>query len=162
MSTIQRARLLETLINRRDMDESEPLVSVSLILRGDRLDPAQVTSMLGIAGSKMQRKGEKWRTSTNHEVTAKIGLWILNAKMESMVLHDQVSWLRQQLGSATCLPLLIPGVEMAEIDVFIALGSNDHGGGDYESQLTPEDLAWISGLGVPICFALTYISGSKE
>ena len=140
------------------MDESEPLVDVSLILRGERLDPAQVTSLLGVAGSKMRRKGEKWRTSTNHEVTAKIGLWTLDAKRESMVLHDQVSWLRQQLGSATCSPLRIPGVEMAEIDVFIALGSNDHGGGDYESELTPEDLAWISSLGVPVSFTLTYVS----
>jgi hypothetical protein len=139
------------------MDESKPLLDVSLILRGELLDPAQVTSMLGIAGSKMRKKGEKWRTSTNHEVTAKIGFWAVDAKRESMALHDQISSLRQHLASATCSPLRIPGVDLAEISVFIALGSNDHGGGDYECQLTPEDLGWISSLGVTVSFTLTYV-----
>ena len=74
-----------------------------------------------------------------------------------MSVRDQLSWLRQKLNSATCQPSRIPGVEYADISVFIALGSNDHGGGDHEFQLTLEDLAWISSLGVTISFALTYV-----
>jgi hypothetical protein len=54
-------------------------------------------------------------------------------------------------------PLLIPGVQYADISVFIALGSNDHGGGDHEFQLTLEDLAWIGSLGTTISFVLTYV-----
>lgn len=139
------------------MDKTEPLIDVSLILHGDTLDPAKVTLMLGTQGSKTRSKGEKWRTSTNHEVTAKTGLWALDASRESMSVRDQLSWLRQKLNSATCQPSRIPGVEYADISVFIALGSNDHGGGDHEFQLTLEDLAWISSLGVTISFALTYV-----
>ena len=139
------------------MDQTEPLIDVSLLLHGESLDPEKVTLMLGTEGSKTRSKGEKWRTSTDHEVTAKTGLWTLDANRGSMSVHDQLSWLRQKLSSATCPPSRIPGVQNAEISVFIALGSNDHGGGDHEFQLTLEDLAWISSLGATISFALTYV-----
>lgn len=139
------------------MSEPDPLVDVSLILYGESLDPTQVTLMLGTEGSTMRRKGEKWRISTDHEGTAKTGLWTLDANRESMSVHDQLSWLRQRLGSATCPPSRIPGVQNAEISVFIALGSNDRGGGDHEFQLTLEDLSWISNLGATISFSLTYV-----
>jgi hypothetical protein len=138
------------------MDQTKPLVDVSLFLHRDSLNPAQVTLMLGTEGSKTRSKGEKWRTSTGHEVTAKTGLWQLSASRESMSVRDQLSWLRQKLSSATCPPSRIPGVQYADIDVFIALGSNDHGGGDHEFQLTLEDLAWISSLGTRISFTLTF------
>jgi hypothetical protein len=139
------------------MDQTKPLVDVSLFLHGDSLNPAQVTLMLGTEGSKTRSKGEKWRTSTDHEVTAQTGLWSLSASRESMSVRDQLSWLRQKLSSATCTPSRIPGVQYADIDVFIALGSNDQGGGDHEFQLTLEDLAWISSLGTTISFTLTYV-----
>src|SRR5256885_1398947 len=139
------------------MNDSDPLVDVRLFLCGDLLDPVQVTSMLGTTGSKMRVKGEKWRTSTNHEITAKTGLWSLEAKAESPSLSDQISWPKQKLSSAACSPLKIPGVQEAEVSVYISLGPNDRGGGDYTSLLAVEDLVWLSGLGVPVSFALTYI-----
>jgi hypothetical protein len=144
------------------MGESESLVDVTLFLRGDLLDPAQATSMLGIAGSKMHSKGEKWRTSTNHEVTAKTGLWSLHVQEESRSLSDQIAWLRRNLRLATCPLLQIPGVQEAELSVFIALGSNDRGGGDYESQLTPDDLMWLGTLGVPVTFELTFVKDESR
>ena len=144
------------------MDKLEPLVDVSLILRGECLDPEQVTSMLGTAGSKMRKKGDKWRTSTNHEVTAKIGLWALDASRDSISVSDQLSWLRQKLSSATCSPSCVSGVQDAEIYVFIALGENDSDG-DYSFYLTPDDLAWITSLGTKISFDVACVpdGGSK-
>lgn len=139
------------------MYQTEPLIDVSLILHGESLDPAKVTLMLGTQGSTTRSKGEKWRTSTNHEVIAKTGLWALDASRELMSVRDQLSWLKQKLSSAICPPSRIPGVQYANLSVFIALGSNDHGGGDHEFQLTLEDLAWISSLGATISFALTYV-----
>jgi hypothetical protein len=139
-----------------DMDKSEPLVDVRLYLRGDLLDPAQVSYLLGAEGSKMRVKGEQWRTSTNHEVTSKIGLWVLDAKADSHSLSDQIAFLREKLGLAKCSPLQIPGVQEAEICVFVALGSDDEGDGDYESELTSEDLSWLSGLGASVSFKLSF------
>ena len=139
------------------MDKSPALVDVVLYLRGHSLDPSQVTLMLGTEGSKTRVKGEKWQTSTNTEVVAKIGLWTLDAKADSQSPSDQISWLRDKLSSATCPACSIPGVQEVELSVFIALGSNDRGGGDYEFRLSPEDLTWISGIGATVSFALTYI-----
>jgi hypothetical protein len=138
------------------MDQTESLIDVSLFLHGDSLDPAQVTLMLGTVGSKTRSKGENWRTSMGDEVTAKTGFWELSASGQSMSVRGQLSWLRQKLRSATCPPLSIPGIQHADIDVFIALCSNDHGGGDHQFQLTAEDLAWISSLGTTISFTLTF------
>jgi hypothetical protein len=135
------------------MDKSKPLVDVVLYLRGNFLDPEQVTFVLG---TKTRVKGEKWRTSTNKEVTAKIGLWALDSRAESLSLSDKISWFRAKLSSATCSPLSIPGVEQAEISIFIALGSDDDGDGEYESDLNLEDLQWLSGFGVPVSLKLTY------
>lgn len=144
------------------MDKSPALVDVVLYLRGHSLDPSQVTLMLGTEGSKTRVKGEKWQTSTNKEVVAKIGLWTLDAKADSQSLSDQISWLRDKLSSATCPPLSIPGVEQAEVSVFIELGSNDEGDGDFESELTSQDLQWLGSLGVSISFKLTHSATSDN
>lgn len=139
------------------MSEKNALVDSFLVLRGDQLDPEIVSSLLGVKGSKMRKKGEPWRTSNNHEITPKIGIWTLDANRGSMSLHDQMSSLKKQLESAKCSPLDIPGVDSGELCVFVALGSNDHGGGEYKCELSPDDLVWISGLGVPVSIELTYV-----
>lgn len=139
------------------LEASLPLVRVVLYLRGYSLDPAQVTLMLGINASKARVKGEKWCTSTNHEVVAKIGLWQLAARAESTSLSDQISWLRQKLGSAKCPPSDIPGVQEVELSIFVALGSDNDGAIDYESQFTAEDLAWLSSIGATVSFSFTYV-----
>lgn len=133
------------------------VVDSFLVLRGDHLNPDMVTSRLGVKGSKMRKKGEAWRTSNNHEITSKTGVWTLDANRQSTSLHDQISSLKQQLALAKCPPLEILGVDCGELCVFVALDSNDHGGGDYRCQLTPDDLAWMSGLGVPLSIELTYV-----
>ncbi|MES2534445.1 MAG: DUF4279 domain-containing protein [Pseudomonadota bacterium] len=138
------------------MNNSNSTVDVVLYLRGHSLDPTMVTSMLGTSGSKTRVKGEKWQTSTNQEVTAKIGLWTLDAKADSSSLSDQISWLKNKLSLAKCSPLNIQGVEQVEINVFIALGSDDEGDGDYSSQLTAEDLTWLSSFGASLSFKLTH------
>lgn len=139
------------------MSNAESLTAVTLYLRGDLLDPNQVTSMLGVEGSKMKKKGETWLTSTGKEVTPKTGLWSLKVKDRSLSLSEQISWLEQQLIAATHIPLEIPGVDEAEISVFIALGENDRGGGDYESELSAANLAWLSSLKIPVSLTLTYV-----
>jgi Domain of unknown function (DUF4279) len=139
------------------MDEKSALVDSFLVLRGDQLDPEMVTSLLGVKGSKTRKKGEPWLTSNNHEITPKIGVWTLDASRESMSLNDQISSLKKQLESAKSSPLDIPGVDSGELCVFVALGSNDHGGGEYKSELSPDNVAWISRLGVPVSIELTYV-----
>ncbi len=135
---------------------SQPLVDVALYLYGNSLDPVQVTSMLGAEPSKTRVKGEKWYTCTNKEVVPKIGVWELTAQSKSESLSDQIAWLRQRLNSAVCSPSDISGVEKVEVSIFVALGSNNEGALDYNSELTLEDLAWLNSIGAIVSFSITY------
>jgi hypothetical protein len=139
------------------LEGSPPLVDVALYLHGHSLDPAQVTSMLGVSPSKARVEGEKWHTCTNKEVVTKIGFWELTARAESTLLSDQILWLRQKLSCAKCYPSDIPGVQQVEISIFVALGSDEDGAVDYESQFTAEDLAWLSSIGATVSFSFTYV-----
>lgn len=142
---------------RQNVKNTEPVLDVGLYLRGIDLDPAVITSTLGIAPSKSRVTGEKWITSSKREVTAKVGLWFLDTTTDSPLLRDRLAWLIQQLDRFDGGLTSIPGVQDAEISVFIALAENDRGGGDYEFDLTAEDLASISRLGVPLKFSITYV-----
>jgi hypothetical protein len=136
---------------------SVPLVDVALYLRGDSLDPVQVTSILGVAASKMRLKGEKWHTSTNKEVTAKTGIWKLTSCAVSTSLADKIYWLRQQFVSAKQLPLDIPGVQEVELSIFVALDSDKDGGADYESEFLKDDTVWLGKIGATVSFSFCYV-----
>lgn len=140
------------------LEKSPPLVDVTLFLRGDLLDPAQVNSMLGIDGLKTRIRGEKWRTSTNFEVIAKTGLWTLTAQSKSEFLSDHISWFRQKLSSAQCSPSAVPGVCEVEMSIFVALGSNGRGGGDFESKLAVDDLVWLGNIGATLSLSFVYVA----
>lgn len=142
-------------------EELSPLVDVVLYLRGHSLDPAQVTAMLGVDGSKTRKRGDRWYTKTHKEVVAKIGLWKLEAQADSRSVSEKIGWLRQKLSSAKCSPVDIPGVQDVEVSVFVALGSNVEGAADYETMFTVEDLAWLSSIGATVSFLVTYVGKAK-
>lgn len=136
--------------------DKPPLIDVSLYLYGDYLDPKQVNSMLCIEPSKARVKGEKWYTCTNKEVVTKIGFWELTSKSKAASLSDQIDWIRQRLDTAICSPSNIPGVEKVEISIFLALGSNNEGALDFNSEFTLENLVWLSSIGATVSFSITY------
>lgn len=139
------------------MLNQEPLIDVRLILRGETLDPVHVTTLFGTGASDSRVKGATTHTSSGKDIIFKTGLWALNASSAGLSISDQLRWLKEQLASATVKPADIPGVQAVEISVFVALGSNDRGGGDFEFQLSPQELTWLSNLGVPISFAFAYV-----
>jgi hypothetical protein len=139
---------------------SKPLVDVALYLRGDGLDPVQVTSMLGVTASKARQKGEKWYTSTNKEVTAKTGIWKLVSCADSTSLADKIYWLRQQFATAKKFPLDILGVQEVELSVFVALDTDMDGGADYESEISKDDTMWLGEIGAIVSFSFCYVRDS--
>jgi hypothetical protein len=138
------------------VNEVNGLVDIVLYLRGHALNPAEVTLMLGIEGTTMRSKGMRWKTSTNKEVVANIGLWELASQANSLSLSDHISFLKKKLEHSICVPSQIPHVEQVEISVFIGLASDDEGDGDFVSELTNNDLQWLASLGGDVSFKLTY------
>lgn len=140
------------------MRSSDGVLDVGLYLRGDELDPDAVTALLGINASKARIKGETRHTPTGQQITAKTGVWYLDLNTESGALRDRLALLKRKLGSFGDKLTNIPGVQTAEISVFIALPRNGRGGGDYEFFLTSEDMASVSSLGIPLTFEITYVA----
>ena len=138
------------------MTNTDGIIDVAFYVYGESLNPMEITKTLGIVPTLSRLKGEKWLTSTGSEVTAKTGVWALDADREAArSFSDQVRWLRERLGATVSL-FEVAGVQDVQLDAFIALAHNQRGGGDYASQLTPEDLAWLANIGARFNFTLTY------
>jgi hypothetical protein len=138
------------------MTDRVPMYQVALYLRGDVLDPDQVTSLLGVQPSKAHRKGEERRTPTNQKYLTKIGLWSLAAKSggELSELLDELS--RQLSGVEEPLKSLA-GVQDAYVDIFIAVDADNEGGGTWEAELSADSIRRLSALGLPMRFTATVV-----
>src|SRR5262249_8697726 len=57
---------------------------------GDRLDPASVTSILGVEPTLAYQKGETYKRSRGHEIKGRSGLWLLTTRrrFDSLRLQD--------------------------------------------------------------------------
>jgi hypothetical protein len=73
----------------------------ALRVTGDDLDPAEITTTLGCAPSKAQRKGETFTGATGKTRTAKFGMWLIEAEdREPEDLNGQVKVLLARLTSS--------------------------------------------------------------
>ena len=133
------------------------LITVALYLRGDDLDPELVSRTLGITPSRSQRRGEKQTTSTNKEITTRIGLWAILSESKSRALSDHVAELITRVGTKRDRLLGIPGVQEAYVDVFMAADADADGGGTCEFDLSAEQVAFVAGLGTPIKFTIAVV-----
>ena len=141
------------------MNQQNQKLEVALYLRGDDLDPAQVSQLLGLEPTKSQRKGEERLTSTNRKITAKVGLWALVAESKSNDLSVLIDELTSKIGDRAAAPLpSIPGVQEAFLDVFIAIDADrEDGGGTCEFQLSTEDLHSLKRVGVATRFTVAVV-----
>jgi hypothetical protein len=69
---------------------------------GDRLEPAEITRLLGVEPTVAYRKGEIYKQSRGHEIRGRTGLWRLTTRrqLESAELADHLAYL---------LEILFPG-----------------------------------------------------
>ncbi|WP_175445006.1 DUF4279 domain-containing protein [Janthinobacterium sp. MP5059B] len=132
-------------------------IDVSVYLRGDSLDPVTVSSLLGIEPSKSRRKGECWTTSSNREVTAKIGIWAIVADANSSGLQAVVDEVTTRFRDNRINLSEINGVEEAYVDVFVAIDAEADGGGTCNFQLSKENVSALNSLGLPVRFTVSVI-----
>ena len=141
------------------MNQQNQKLQVTLYLRGEDLEPEQVSQLLGLEPTKSQRKGEERFTSTNRKVTAKVGLWALEAESKSNDLSVLVNELASKIDdrAAVLLPS-IPGMQEMFLDVFIAIDADrEDGGGTCEFQLSAEDLHSLKRVGVATRFTVAVV-----
>lgn len=130
---------------------------VSLYVKGDLLDPNEVTLALGVVPSKAHRKGDTWLTKTKHKVVERTGLWSLTLIVDSddlsAVLLDLIV---QFAGTAEKLSKL-NGIEEMYLDIFISIDADEDGGGTCEFDLSAECQRALIRFDVPIRFTIAVV-----
>jgi hypothetical protein len=111
--------MIATRIKRISMTKEKPLISAAILLRGEKLDPALVSKMVGIQPSQSQKKGGFKPGST--KFIAKFGMWALKVKSETRPLLELIDELFKQIGDPPTPLNTIEGVEDARLDIFFAL-----------------------------------------
>lgn len=83
--------------------EARTLVTnAGLNFKGDRLEPNEITRLLGVAPTIAYRKGEIYQRTRGREIRGRTGLWRLTTRrqLESFDLIDHLAYLQE---------LLLPG-----------------------------------------------------
>lgn len=133
-----------------------PLIDVVLHVWGDRLDPASVSSCLGVEPSLFQRKGDKRTSSSHREITAQTGIWTLyTSKSEDLSTHIQE--LAHKIDDRARHVSAIAGVDGVYVDIYIAVSADNDGGGEHKFKLTQRDVDALQKIGLPVEFTLDVV-----
>src|SRR5262245_41589276 len=118
------------------------LIAVSLYLKGAKLDPDQITKTLGVMPSRGRREGQTELTSTNQQITAKIGVWRFSTddELDSPVLAEHIELLRSRFGSMWTNLSNLPNVEQAFVDIFMAVDAEKENTNTCYFTLTPKTI----------------------
>lgn len=138
------------------MSVQDKKIITSLYLRGHDLDPAVVSVKLGVSATCSQRRGETKLTSTNHEVTTKIGMWGLTAITESQTLSDHIEELASRVTITGDFIRSIPGVQEAYIDIFVAPTFDKDDDPSCEFELNEQDVVALRRINLPVRFTVTF------
>jgi Domain of unknown function (DUF4279) len=136
------------------MNSPNPLIDVTIYVWGDALDPADVSSCLGIEPSLSRRRGDKRTTRTHREITAKTSVWTLSTEGQGGDLSTRIQELAVKLEARSSQIYKIAGVEGAYVDIYIALSVARDGQGQCCFRLSHDDIAALQTMGLPIEFTL--------
>lgn len=130
------------------MTKDKPLISVAILLRGNELDPASVSKIVGIQPTQSQKKGGFKPGST--KFIAKFGMWALKVKSETRPLLELIDELFKQIGDPPTPLNSIEGVEDARLDIFFALEDAETKE-TVEFALTKDQIKRLNQLGLSLC-----------
>lgn len=138
------------------MSDSGYLYKVAVYVKGDDLEPSDLTAKLNVEPTQSHRKGDKWLTSTGREVIEKTGLWSLSVDTSSGELSDII----YELGSMLKIdgePLAhVSGVDEAYLDIFIATDANG-GGGECQFHLDEKCILALNKFQLPVRFTIAVV-----
>lgn len=137
---------------------TKPTYSIQLAIyfHGDHLNPDHVSELLGLEPSSSWFKGEKRISSSNKEIVARSGLWVLGGEAFSDDLSASIEKLIPKISRKGVVLADIPGVQDAYVDILLAFDLKEDGGGEYTFQLSPQDIQSLGGLGLPVQFTTIF------
>jgi hypothetical protein len=131
---------------------------LSIYLKGEALDPSELTELLGAEATKSHEKGKKWFTTSQNEVVEKTGLWALVLQGDSGEdLSGLASRMKARLSHRSTSLDALPGVQEAYLDVLVMADADDDGGGTCEFALEKMAIADLNAIGLPIQFTIAVV-----
>jgi hypothetical protein len=132
---------------------------LSLLLRGDQLDPGKVTSLLGVEPSSTRTRGERRELSGGRWTTQRTGVWSL--KVEAGSPSESVAALAARFGGQ--LPDLssVPGVDEAFLDVFVTFELGKDPGTEVTLHWEPADLAQLAACRLPLVITFAVVGADR-
>jgi Domain of unknown function (DUF4279) len=140
-------------------------ITVSILLRGNELNPDYVSEILGIRSNMSQRKGEKRggvRPNSKTYIT-RIGTWRVWVDNKSRAEQDMISEVPQmvkellQMFGGRQEPLdKIAGVDEAYLDILILQHKEDKLDNTTEFILSKDQILRLSQLGLAICVTASF------
>jgi len=123
---------------------------VTIYLKGDQLQPDDLTRILGVQPSKAHAKGKRWLTPSGAEVIEKRGLWKAGMRGEVEGLAEMIVEMAQWVDAAGGSLLALPGVEFGHLDVLVITAPREDGGGGCGLQLDLAAVAALKRVGLPV------------
>jgi hypothetical protein len=135
-----------------------PYIAISILLKGDRLNPDYISETLGIKPNQSQKKGEEKKSPRiARKAIAKIGLWRGGkTKSKSRTLSDIADEVLQMFKGCREPLDKIDGVDRAYLDVFIIHEKKDKSDTNVEFILSRDQILRVSQLGLAISVTVSF------
>ncbi|MEN4904664.1 DUF4279 domain-containing protein [Luteimonas sp. TWI1437] len=132
---------------------------ISVYLKGDHIDPEQISRLLMVESDRAHKKGKRWTTKSGAEVVEKTGIWVLSFKGEAIEgIGSAIASIAQRLLRADVDLDRLPGVEIAYVDLLVLVEANEEGGGDCAFQLDVTSISALAELGLPFEFTAAVVA----
>jgi hypothetical protein len=140
------------------------LISVTLVVSGDLLDPEEITALLNVTPHVSRRKGDVRTYPSQKEIVSKFGLWEWRSKDSSEVLtiNDHVRRLKSTFEHAYELLSGLPNAENAWIDVHIVAGDEDESVSSVMFLMDTETISTLLNIGLPVEFTLDVLPPKEQ
>ena len=128
------------------------LISMTLQITGDQLDPREITAMLRVEPHLARRRGDARLLPSGKKLVAKFGLWEWHSKdwSESLGISDHIAHLKNTFANAGCSFATLPNAEHAWVDIHIVVDDDEEETSSTSFLIDVESLSTLSNLGLPV------------
>lgn len=140
------------------------LISVTLRITGDLLEPEEITAILNVTPHVSRRKGDVRVYSSQKKIISKFGLWEWRSKdsSEALTINDHVNRLKSTFEHAYKLFPGLPNAENAWIDIHIVAGDEDENVSNVVFLMDRETISTLASTGLPVEFTLDVLSPREQ
>jgi hypothetical protein len=140
------------------------LITVTLSIQGERLDPDAITTLLGVMPHVSRRKGDVRMSKTGKRAVAHAGLWEWRATEanETLPLSDQVHRLHRTFLNSIDWLRQLPLADDSMIDIHLVTDQQEDGDSSLYFAFDPMVLTALAAIGLPTTVTVDRITAGTH